>query len=102
MNTSKIKVSVIVPTYNEEKNIGKCLESLSDQNFSGFEVIGVDDGWTDSTLSVMSNVQYQMTNVKLLKQRHLGPAVARNKAARESEGEILVFVDADMTFSKEF
>lgn len=90
-----MKVSVIIPIYNEEDTIGKCLESLSQQTYKDLEVIVVDDGSTDETLS-------KVKNVKLLKQEHKGPGAARNLGAKESSGEILVFVDADMTFKPDF
>jgi glycosyltransferase involved in cell wall biosynthesis len=59
------------------------------------EIIVVDDGSTDNTLK-------QLKNVKILKQRHKGPGAARNLGASKAKGEILVFVDADMTFDKDF
>ena len=90
-----MKISVIIPTYNEEKVIGKCLESLSKQTYKDLEVIVVDDGSTDETLS-------KIKGIKVLKEEHKGPGAARNLGAKEAKGEILVFVDADMTFEPDF
>ncbi len=94
-----MKVSVVIPTYNEEEVISDCLKSLQKQTYKDFEVIVVDDGSTDDTLS-----ECQMSNVKcqILKQEHKGPGAARNFGAKKARGEILVFVDADMTFDKDF
>lgn len=92
---TKPTVSVVIPVYNEEKVIADCLSSLSRQSYKPLEVILVDDGSTDNTLKKISNF-------KLLRQKHRGPGPARNLGASKARGEILVFVDADMTFSKQF
>lgn len=90
-------VSVIIPVYNEEKTIADCLFSLSQQSYKEMEIIVVDDGSTDKTLQVLSEYQ-----ISILKQKHLGAGAARNLGAKKAAGEILVFVDADMTFAKDF
>ncbi len=97
-------VSVIIPTYNEEKSIEDCLESLSKQSFKDLEVIIVDDGSTDNSKIKIQNakLQFKIQNLKLLEQNHFGPGVARNLGASKTSGEILVFVDADMVFDKDF
>ncbi len=95
-------VSVIVPTYNEEKVISACLRSLENQSYEKLELILVDDGSTDKTVDEVSNLKTQFTNLNLLKQDHKGPGPARNLGAKHAKGEILVFVDADMTFDKNF
>lgn len=92
-----MKISVIIPTYNEENVIADCIESLKKQSVKDFEIIIVDDGSTDSTLQILKNI-----NVRVLEQKHQGPAMARNLGVREAKGKILVFVDSDMTFDKDF
>lgn len=94
---NNIKVSVIIPVFNEEKDIGDCLSSLSNQTHKPLEVILVDDGSTDKTKEIIKKFK-----VRLLIQSHKGPGTARNLGASKSSGEILVFVDADMTFDKNF
>lgn len=92
-----MRISVIIPTYNEEKFIGKCLASLQKQKLDygdDLEIIVVDDGSIDQTVHRIK----QFVDVKLLHQSHLGPALARNQGAKHARGEILVFVDADMEF----
>jgi len=95
-------ISVIIPVYNEEKDIIDCLKSLSRQSFKGFEIILIDDGSTDNTLSKVIRFQRKCDNLKILKSKHLGPGAARNFGARGAVGDILVFVDADMTFHRNF
>src|SRR4030042_2203932 len=99
---SKILISIIIPAYNEEESIGKCLFSLMDQSYKHLEIIVIDDGSTDKTLKIISNFQFQTSNFKVLQQNHKGPGPARNLGASKAKGEILVFVDADMTFDKDF
>lgn len=92
-----VKLSVIIPTYNEAQNIASCLTSLLEQSKKAEEVIVVDDGSTDATTKIVS--QYPVT---LLKSGHKGPGVSRNFGASKAKGNILVFVDADMSFDKHF
>lgn len=91
------KVSVIIPVYNEQNSINDALESITDQSYKNLELIIVDDGSTDKTLEIIKKFK-----VKILSQDHKGPGVARNFGAAKATGEILIFVDADMTFDKDF
>jgi glycosyltransferase involved in cell wall biosynthesis len=97
-----MKISVIIPTYNEEDVILDCLESLSKQTYPDFEVIIVDDGSTDNTWKILSEFRISNFEFRILKQEHRGPGEGRNLGARHAKGEILVFVDSDMTFDKNF
>ncbi len=90
-------ISIIIPVFNEEKDIALCLESLRAQTYKNTEIIVVDDNSSDSTVKIANEF-----NITLLKQPHLGPGPARNLGAKIAKGTILVFVDADMTFEKEF
>ncbi|MDO8638925.1 MAG: glycosyltransferase family 2 protein [Candidatus Daviesbacteria bacterium] len=92
-----MKVSVIIPVFNEEKVIGECLNSLKNQSYKDLEIIVVDDGSSDEAVNVVLG-----KDVKLLKQNHLGAGAARNLGAKHATGKILVFVDADMEFDEKF
>ena len=98
IKTKNPLVSVIVPAYNEEMVIGECIKSLQNQTYKNLEIIFIDDGSTDQTLEIVKNFK----GVKIFEQNHGGSGNARNLGARESKGEILSFVDADMTFNQEF
>lgn len=103
--TQKLLVSIITPTYNEEEYIQTCLESLYAQDYKSLEIIVVDDGSSDQTVKIVSDTfrrAPKQLRTKLLQQKHLGPATARNKAAKQAKGKILVFVDADMRFEPDF
>ena len=97
-----MKISVIIPVFNQEKQVEKCLLSLTSQTLKGFEIIVVDDGSTDGTAKVLTSFKSQVSNLKVYKQKHQGPAKARNLGAKHSQGEILVFVDGDMYFGDNF
>lgn len=94
--------SVIIPAYNEEKYIGVCLESLSKQTHPQYEVIVVDDGSTDRTVSIVEAFAAKDKRFKLLKQSHKGPGEARNLAANQATGDVLLFCDADMAFAPDY
>jgi glycosyltransferase involved in cell wall biosynthesis len=93
-----MKASIIIPVYNEEKDIGHCLESLKNQSMKDFEIILVDDGSTDNTVAVVK----EFKKVKVIQGQHKGPGFSRNLGAKSARGEILIFVDADMTFDKDY
>jgi glycosyltransferase involved in cell wall biosynthesis len=98
----ELKSSVIIPAFNEEKNIEKCLNSLLNQSEKPLEIIVIDDGSTDKTIEIIKNISKNNPLVRLLKGEHKGPGFSRNLGANKSKGEILVFVDADMTFDKNY
>lgn len=97
-----MKVSAIIPTYNEEKYISKCLESLDQQSLKPTEVIVVDDGSTDKTLKVLPELRITNYELRILRQKHKGAGSSRNLGAKKARGDTLVFVDADMEFDKNF
>lgn len=95
-------ISVIIPVYNEEKDILECLESLDSQRGVKFEVLIVDDGSTDKTKKIIKKFKPTNYKINLINQNHKGAGMARNKGAIKAKGNILIFVDADMTFDSYF
>lgn len=89
--------SIIIPVFNEEEVLKDCLTSLQSQSYKNLEIILVDDGSTDNTLQIASRFK-----VEVFKQKHQGPGVARNLGVSKSRGQIVVFLDADMIFDKDF
>jgi glycosyltransferase involved in cell wall biosynthesis len=93
-------LSVIVPVYNTEKYIQKCLESIFLNLNTDIEVIIVDDGSTDGSLDLIKKLIEKSSievgdNIKLLTQVNQGQSVARNNALAISKGEYIAFIDAD-------
>ncbi len=97
-------VSVVIPAYNEERHIKRCIESLLAQNFNDIEIIVVDNGSRDRTAQLVEKfVGEYPGRVRLIRlDRNWGPGGGRNVGALHANGEILVFVDADMTFPPDY
>ena len=91
-------VSVVVPAYNEEKNIENCLDSIFNQDYpeNKMEIIVVDDGSTDSTIKIIKKYK----KVKILEQNHLGKVEALNLGSLKSSHEFILTVDADTTIGR--
>lgn len=91
-------ISVIIPSYNSEKTIDKTIKALLKQNYpkKNYEIIVVDDESTDNTEQVVKKFKY----VKFFKQKHEGPAAARNLGAKISKGDIILFTDSDCILDK--
>jgi glycosyltransferase involved in cell wall biosynthesis len=98
----KKTISIIIPCYNEALSISTCLQSIVVQSYTDWECIVVDDGSTDSTVKIIESFLRQDERMQLYKQSHFGPAKARNLAASKSQGEILVFIDADMVLHEKY
>ena len=91
----KNKVSVVIPVYNSEKTIGKCLASVQRQTDSDLEIIVIDDGSIDCTSEIVQEIQKKDSRIKYYRQNNQGPSAARNKGIEVASGELLIFVDAD-------
>jgi len=102
---NQVIISVIIPTYNEEKHIAACLDSLLSQEISlPIEIIIVDNGSKDKTIKIVEKYVESFSNkIKLIKLgKNIGPGGARNLGAKNALGEILVFIDADMVLDKKY
>jgi glycosyltransferase involved in cell wall biosynthesis len=89
------RVSVIVPVYNVERYLAKCLDSLLAQTLQDLEVIVVDDGSTDSSAAVIERYRSTDSRVRVVEQRNEGLSSARNAGMARASGEFTAFVDAD-------
>lgn len=89
------KVSVIIPVYNAEKYLKRCIDSLLTQSFRDFEIILVNDGSTDSSKKICDNYSSQDSRIIVFNQDNSGASSARNVGIDNSKGEYICFVDAD-------
>ena len=91
----KEKLSVIVPIYNGEEHLEKCLNSIINQTFKDFELILIDDGSKDQSLKICLEFERKYNNVKVFHQENKGTSTARNLGVEKSSGEWITFVDDD-------
>ena len=90
-----IKYSFIVPVYNTEKFLKKCLDSLVNQTYKDFEIIVVNDGSTDKSSNIISKYQKKYKNIIVIDKENEGLSMARNRGVQKSSGKYIIFVDSD-------
>lgn len=88
-------ISVIVPVYNAEKHLGKCIESILNQTFQDFELILVDDGSKDNSYNICKLYRERDSRIKLFQQKNEGAGAARNKGLSMASGNFVLFLDSD-------
>lgn len=96
----KGQVSVIVPMYNSEKYVEKCLDSILSNNYKNIEVLVVDDGSTDNSYDVVRKIS--SSKIRLFGQDNRGASSARNLGLENAQGEFVIFIDSDDYVSSDF
>lgn len=94
-------VSIIVPIYNAEKYISRCVESILAQSYHDFELILIDDGSTDFSLGLCKAFVQKDSRVRVIHQINQGVSSARNLGIKHAHGEYIGFVDIDDYIDKE-
>ena len=97
---SDLLISIVVPNYNNQMYIGKCLESLINQTYKNLEIIVVDDGSVDDSVNVINNYLYD-DRVRLIKKDNNGVSSARNIGIDNAIGDYITFVDSDDWIDKD-
>lgn len=95
-------VSVIIPCYNDCKTLPLVIEQLNRQTYKNFEVIIVDDGSNEDVLAVVSTVKTNFGVIFIRQSKNHGSAYTRNTGIQKANGQILLFVDADILFDADF
>ena len=90
-----IKVSIVVPVYNVEKYLAKCLDSLINQTLKEIEIICINDGSRDKSLSILREYSNKDSRIVVIDKENEGQAIARNIGIERASGEYLGFVDSD-------
>ena len=88
-------ISVIIPVYNAESYIKRCVQSILEQSYRNFEVIIINDGSTDQSVEIIKQLQKQDNRIILVDQENRGVSVARNIGIEKIKGDYVTFVDAD-------
>lgn len=88
-------VSVIIPIYNSQDNIIDCINSVIDQTYKNIEILLVNDGSTDNSLSICKNFAKNDDRIKIIDIENQGVSVARNIGIEKSKGDYIIFVDSD-------
>lgn len=89
------KLSIIIPAYNIERFIGKCVDSILAQTFTDYEIIVIDDGSTDQTPEICDRIAKKSNKITVIHQPNQGLSEVRNRGIRVSTGEYLAFIDGD-------
>lgn len=89
------KVSIIIASYNTDKYIVECVNSALGQDYENIEVIVVNDGSTDTTEELLSELAHNNAKLKILTQKNQGQSVARNNGLTLATGEFVIFLDSD-------
>ncbi|MDR2769880.1 MAG: glycosyltransferase family 2 protein, partial [Rickettsiales bacterium] len=90
-----LKISTIVPVYDDEMHIARCLEHIIRQTYQNLEVIIIDDGSTDNTASVCAEYAKMDKRIKIAWQQNSGPANARSSGLGQAAGDYIHFHDSD-------
>lgn len=93
--TNNVLLSIIIPFWNREKSLKRCIESVLNQDFNNYELILIDDGSQDSSPNIADNFACKHKNISIYHREHQGTIASRNFAVKKALGEYIVFVDSD-------
>lgn len=99
---NKIKLSIIIPVYNTERYLKRCLSSVINQMEEWVELIVVDDGSSDGSPEICDQFMNKYSNVNVIHKENGGLSSARNEGLRKSQGEYVAFLDSDDMFESSF
>ena len=95
MSAAAPTFSFVVPVYNVEQYLGKCIESVLGQTYSDFELILVDDGSTDSSGKICDSYREKDNRILVIHKKNAGVSAARNVGIEQARGEYICFIDSD-------
>jgi len=90
-----MKISVIVPVYNAERYISRCVDSILKQTYSDWELLLVDDGSKDNSLAILNDYGKKDSRIRTFHQENAGAGAARNVGLENAIGDYIVFIDSD-------
>ena len=92
--------SIIVPIYNVEKYLARCIDSILDQDYANYEIILVNDGSTDNSLLIAEKYSKKYSNIILINKENGGLSDARNVGLDTAKGQYVIFLDSDDAIDK--
>ena len=95
-------ISVIVPVYNIEKYLPRCIDSILDQTYKNWEAIFVNDGSTDNSLKILEEYKKSDGRIKIIDKKNAGSGAARNDGIETSKGKYIAFLDSDDWYEEDF
>ena len=102
MNQNSKIISIIVPIYNSEKYLERCINSILNQTYTNFELILINDGSKDSSLKICRKYASKDNRIVVIDKENEGVSIARNMGIQRAKGELISFVDADDYIEKTF
>lgn len=97
-----MKVSIVIPVYNSEKYIYKCLNSITNQSYKDLEIIVINDGSVDESDNIIKDLKNTDKRIIYIEQKNSGVSAARNLGIKVSTGEYITFIDSDDTVEKDY
>lgn len=95
IKSNKHKISIIIPVYNSEKYLSRCIDSVINQTYKDLEVILINDGSTDDSLNVLKTYESLDNRIVIIDQKNQGVAKTRNKGLQKATGDYIMFIDND-------
>lgn len=89
------EISIIVPVYNAEDSIERCINSIIHQNYKNFELILINDGSKDDSLKILNKYKSMYKNIKVINKKNEGVSKTRNLGINEASGDYIMFIDND-------
>lgn len=90
-----IEISVIIPIFNAEKTLKRCLDSILNQTFKNFEIICVNDGSQDKSIDILKEYKEKDNRIIIIQQENKGVSSARNAGIKIAKGKYITFIDSD-------
>ena len=96
------KVSIIIPVFNGEKYLARCIDSLLNQSYENNEYIFVNDGSIDHTLNILKKFQQKDKRIVIINKENTGVSDSRNQGIKKAKGKYICFCDADDMYEKKY
>lgn len=96
------QISIIIPVYNVDKYINRCIDSILKQTYKDFEIILIDDGSKDTSLKKIKQYEKKYDFIKVFSQKNSGPAITRNRGIDNASGKYIMFIDSDDYIDKDY